>query len=435
MKKDFIWGVATASYQIEGHFNEFRTIWDNFAEQEGKVFNHENGEVACNHLNMFEEDVKLISELGVDYYRFSISWARIMPKKGVVSEIGLAFYENLLIALEKANIKSNVTMYHWDMPEWVYLENGGWTSEDTIEYFLDYAKIILKRLDKYVDVWSTLNEPYCSSFLGYFSGNHAPGHKNLGDFIKSSHFLLLAHGKVVNYYRDNFNKEIGIVLNLSHVLVNEESVENEIAIRMQDATLNKMYLEPIFKGKYPAELMSYFKDMNVDLSFIKKEDMKIISSSIDILGINYYTHSMVKYNENNEFFVEMDDTDLPKTSMGWDITPDALGEVIKRVRTEYTDLPIYITENGAAFEDEVIDGEVKDSKRIEYINSHIDLVLNMKDEYNVKGYYVWSLLDNFEWAFGYSKRFGIVHVDFETGKRTPKESYQFLKDKFKENSF
>ncbi len=433
MSKEFIWGAATASYQIEGHFGEFETIWDTFSLDENNVYKNHNGEVACNHYHMFEEDIELLKGLGVDYYRLSISWARIMPKKGEISEKGLAFYHSLLSSLKKAGIKSNVTMYHWDMPSWIYEENKGWISRETTDYFMEYAKSILERLDDLVDVWTTFNEPYCSAFLGYYTGDHAPGHNSVYEYAKATHNLLLTHGLVMKYYREHYSKPIGIVLNLSHVKTNNPTPNNLKAVSMQDATLNRMYLDPIFKGHYPSEILEYFELVGINVDYIEVGDMALIAQELDIFGINYYTHSIVKYNDKNDFYVEFDGTNLPKTDMGWDISPDALGELIIRLRNDYTDVPLYVTENGAAFDDVLVNGEVHDVDRVEYLKSHTDIILSMKEEYDIKGYYVWSLLDNFEWAFGYSKRFGIVYVDFETGKRYPKDSYHYVKELIKNN--
>lgn len=433
--KDFIWGAATAAYQIEGHFDEFETIWDQFSQDENNVYKKHNGRVACNHLHLFEEDVQLLEDLGVDYYRFSISWARIMPKKGEFSQKGIAFYRELLETLKCKGIKANVTMYHWDMPSWIYNENCGWTSRDTVEYFLEYAKFIISELDDLVEVWTTFNEPFCSAFLGYGSGEHAPGHKSIKEYLISSHNILLAHGKVMDYYRKQSNKPIGIVLNLSEVKTANETPNNLKAVSMYDAVLNRLYLDPIFKGSYPIELVEHLKKKDINFDFVQDGDMELISADIDILGINFYTHSMVKYDENADFYYTGEGTTLAKTAMGWDISPEALAMIIKRLRSEYTEVPIYITENGAAFDDELVDGAVHDNDRVDYLKEHTDIILSMKDEYNIKGYYVWSLLDNFEWAFGYSKRFGVVYVDFNTSARYPKDSYYFLKELFKNNQY
>lgn len=425
----FKWGAATASYQIEGHFNEFRTIWDRFAEQEGKVFKNHNGEVACNHLNFYKDDVQLMKELGIDTYRFSISWARIFPKKDQVSQEGLMFYKNLLTELRDNNISSNVTMYHWDMPDWVYEENIGWVHPETVDYFLKYTKLIIDELDDLVDEWATLNEPFCSTYLGYGVGVHAPGHSNLEEFFKSVHNIYLAHAKTVKYYRENYNGKIGIVINMSHIKPLSDSQKDIEASWIHDAMFNKMFMHPVFKGVYPRAMYLLAEKYEIDLDFIKEGDLELISTPLDFLGINYYTHAVIKHGEWAPFFVEEIKTDLPKTDMEWDIAPYGLGEVIKRVRDKYTDIPIYITENGAAFDDVLEDGEVHDQDRIDYLEQHINVVLDMKESHNIQGYFVWSLLDNYEWAFGYSKRFGIVYIDFETLKRVPKDSFNYYKNK------
>ncbi len=427
--KGFKWGVATAAYQIEGHFNKFRTIWDYFADQDGKVFNRDNGEVACSHFEMYKEDVRLIKELGVDTYRFSISWARIFPRKGELSKEGIDFYKNLLLELKENDIQSNVTLYHWDMPEWIYLENGGWTSRDTVDYFLEYAKVIFEELDDLVDEWVTLNEPYCSTYLGYGVGIHAPGHSTVEEFFKSIHYILLAHGETVDYYKKHYQRPIGIVVNMTHIHSATEKSEDIDAASLFDSMHHKMFLEPLFNGCYPEELFETAKKLKISTNYILKGDLNKISIGLDFFGLNYYTHTVIQRGDFEPFNAVESATDLPKTAMGWDVSAYALGEIIRRLRAEYTSLPLYITENGAAYDD-ILDGEnIHDEDRVDYLKQHIDVVEDLKDSHNIRGYFVWSLMDNYEWAFGYSKRFGITYVDFETMKRTPKDSYYYYKNR------
>jgi len=300
VKNNFTYGVSAASYQIEGTHNKFETIWDTFAKKDGCVHNNEDGTFACDHYNLFKEDVQLIKDLGVDSYRLSISWARVFPEKGVLSRDGIDFYKSLLTELKRQNIKSNVTMYHWDMPSWVYDEVGGWIHLDATEYFLEYAKVIIDELDDLVDMWATINEPMCSAYLGHYLELHAPGHRDLEEYIKATHYILLAHGKVMKYYRENYKKQIGIVLNLSHVLTDADNDDNNMAVNIHDAVTNRAYLQPVFNGSYPEDLLNLLRKNNIDLSFIKDEDLKLISAPVDFLGINNYTHALVEYDQSNK---------------------------------------------------------------------------------------------------------------------------------------
>ncbi|WP_461205463.1 GH1 family beta-glucosidase [Clostridium sp. DL1XJH146] len=425
--RDFIFGVATSSYQIEGTKTKdgyIESIWDDFAKKPGKILDKSDGKIACQHVKYYKEDVALMKRLGVDSYRFSISWARIMPKEGEISQEGIQFYKNLLLELKESGIKASVTMYHWDLPLWIYEKNGGWISRDTAYLFLDYVKVIVGKLDEYVDQWITLNEPLCSSFLGYLIGNHAPGHRDVTEYIKAVHHLNLAHGLAVDYYKNRYNKPIGIVLVLTQVYAADNSYNNKLAAKVSDAVGNRAFLDPIFKGKYPDDLMMLLSIKVSDFSFIEEGDLEIISSKIDFLGANFYTHTLVEYDPTNLLISRGVHTEHKKTGMDWDITPYALYDMVKRVRNDYTDIPIYITENGSAWDDKLDEGKVHDEDRINYLNDHLQIVSKLNDEgMNVVGYFAWSLMDNYEWAFGYVKRFGIVYVDYETQKRYPKDSY------------
>ncbi len=428
MKDKFIFGVATSAYQIEGGVDKggrTPSIWDAFCEDKKRIADGSDGKIACDHYHLFEEDIRLIKELGVDYYRLSISWSRIIPYKNKINELGIEFYRHLLRRLHEEGIKTAVTMYHWDLPLWIYEENKGWVSRDTVSYFLEYAKVLFNELDPYVDMWITLNEPWCSSTLGYLYGEHAPGHKNYNDYIKVHHHLMLAHGKTVQLYRDmNLKKPIGISINTTHTYVEKESYENLIAKNNDDGLRNRIFYEPLFKGGYPMDIINLLAPYITDWSFINPADFEIIKTPIDFLGINYYTWDYVCYDKNNPFYHRPDYKDLKKTTMGWDVTPFALKDLIIRLRNDYTDIPVYITENGSSWDDCLVNGEVNDLDRIKYLDSHLEVIDGLnRENMNIMGYFAWSLIDNFEWAHGYTKRFGLVYVDYQTLKRIPKKSY------------
>jgi len=430
--KNFQFGVATSSYQIEGTENRgksIRSIWDCFAEKQGAIADGSNGSRACDHFNRYKEDVSLMKELGIDVYRLSISWARIMPEENVISEEGLEFYKNLLIELKENGIKASATLYHWDMPEWIYKKNDGWPCRDTADLFLEYAQRVFDALDEYVLNWVTFNEPFCSSFLGYLVGIHAPGHKDIQEYLHAVHFINIAHGMAVRYYKSKFSKPIGIVLNLYPVQTVDKSIKNKIAVNMQDALINRMHLDPIFEGTYPIDLLMKLASPEVSMDFIRDEDMELISQSIDFLGVNYYTRSYVQYDSQNESLIKRVEPEEKTTTMGWEVFPDGLYEVIARVRKDYTDIPIIITENGSAWKDELIDGKVLDDERSDYLVKHLKVIEKLnEDNMNVTGYYVWSFMDNFEWQFGFQQRFGLVYIDYETQTRYPKQSFYRYKD-------
>ena len=430
--KYFQFGVATSSYQIEGTQlgdEKVNSIWDAFSKKEGAIADGTDGSIACEHLLRYKEDIALIKELGVDTYRFSISWARVFPMEGQVSNAGLDFYRNILEELKGNGIKASITMYHWDMPQWLYEKNKGWADRETAYLFLEYAKLLFDNFDDYADSWVTFNEPFCSACLGYLSGKHAPGHQNAEEYLRAVHTINLAHGLAIRYYKSKYKKPIGIVLNVSPVYTVDNSFNNQIVRNIQDALTNRMHLDPIFKGTYPIEFLATFLDRVKDFSFIKEDDFQICSERIDFLGINYYTRTYINYDKDSAILIQRVKTDIKKTSMGWEVTPDGLYDIIHRIREDYTDIPIIITENGSAWEDKLTDGRVEDEDRVEYLNSHLKIVEQLNAEgMNIAGYYAWSLLDNFEWADGYKMRFGLVYVDYETQKRYPKKSYYRYKE-------
>ena len=426
--KNFIFGTATSSYQIEGAVREggrTDSIWDVFSRKEGTIHNGDNGDIACDHYNLYEEDIELMKELGVESYRFSIAWPRIFPEMGKFNEEGMAFYKRIIAKLKEVDIRPAVTIYHWDMPQWLE-DIGGWTNRESVKHFAEFSKACYENLGDDVDLWITHNEPFCAGILGYMIGVHAPGIKDVDASLKAIHHLLLSHGESVRLFRSmNLDSRIGITLNHSPAVPASESVVDGLAANNYDGWMNRWFLDPVFKGKYPNDMLNLYKPEVKSFDFIKPGDMEIISEPIDFFGINYYHASKVEYCENEPLGFKLADMGVLETAMGWPVTPYGLDVLITRIREEYTKLPIFITENGAAFDDVVLsDGSIQDEERTDYITEHLRTVSIMNQKgLGIEGYYLWSFLDNFEWAYGYEKRFGIVHVDFDTLSRTPKKSF------------
>ncbi|WP_394222394.1 GH1 family beta-glucosidase [Alteromonas gracilis] len=420
LSKDFLFGVATSSFQIEGdRKGRVDCIWDTFCEKEGAISDATNGDVACNHVELWKRDVELIDALGVDAYRLSISWPRVMKEDGSVNEVGLRFYVNLVDDLVKRGMKVFVTLYHWDLPQ--YLEdNGGWLNRDTAYAFEKYAEVIANALGESVYAYATLNEPFCSAYLGYEAGIHAPGKTGIANGRKAAHHLLLAHGLALQVLKKHCpNSQNGIVLNFSNCHTPSNAPDDLQAAKLADEYHNQWYLKPIIEGKYPDVIEKLSADDRPD---IIEGDMEIIAQPIDYLGINYYTRTVYQ-SDGKSWFEVVPPATSELTAMGWEITPDAFTELLVDLHQRYTLPPIYITENGAAMDDELVDGEVKDDSRTAYYHTHLNAVNNAIEQgVDIRGYFAWSLMDNFEWALGYSKRFGIVYVDYDTQKRTLKQS-------------
>ena len=419
LKKDFIYGVATASFQIEGGAsNRLPCIWDTFCDTPNKVIDGSNGLTACDHFNLWEQDIELIESLGVDAYRLSISWPRIMTQSGELNPDGVNFYINILDTLKAKNIKAFVTLYHWDLPQ--YLEDeGGWLNRDTAYKFRDYANLISQAFGDRVYSYATLNEPFCSSFLGYEIGVHAPGKVGKEFGRKAAHHLLLGHGLAMEVLAKNCpNSKNGIVLNFTPCYPESDSPADKKASDFADDYFNQWYIKPIYDGEYPAIINQLPAEHRPD---IKAGDMEIISHPTDFLGINFYTRAIYR-TDDKEHFVQIDPPE-PRTDIGWEIYPKAFSELLISLNDKYTLPPIYITENGAAIDDKIVDGIVNDSDRIEYYQLHLNAVNDsIEHGVDIKGYFAWSLMDNFEWAEGYLKRFGIVYVDYDTQVRTIKAS-------------
>jgi beta-glucosidase len=426
--KDFIFGTATSAFQVEGAVSEggrTPSIWDKEYLRPGRVVNNDSGNVACDHYHRYREDVQLMKQLGVDSYRFSISWPRIFPEQGKYNEEGLQFYRNILTELKKAGIAAAVTIYHWDLPQWAQ-DKGGWLNRECVKWYLEFAKKCFEELDKDVDLWITHNEPFCASFLAYQTGHQAPGIATTEKGMRAAHHILLSHGKAVKAYRAmKGNKKIGITLNLGVFYPETETFADRFAAQLAEGYSNRWFLDPIFHSRYPSDVLSLFAARcGTDFDYIKEGDLDIISEPIDFLGINYYSSSIIRYYPIAAYLTTGGYSDRKKTAMGWDISPNSLVELLETIRKQYTDLPIYITENGSAWDDKVVNSKVHDEERCRYLLDHLDAVSRANDMgLNVAGYFVWSLLDNLEWNHGYSKRFGIVYTDFNTLQRIPKDSY------------
>lgn len=435
---DFVWGCATASYQIEGAFNEDGkgpSIWDVFTHTPGNIVDGSNGDVACDHYHRYAEDVELMKTLKLKAYRFSISWPRIFPEgKGSINKKGLDFYKRLVDTLNSAGIIPFATIYHWDLPQ-ALEEKGGWANLDTSKYFADYSYILFKELGESVPFWITLNEPAVFTYLGYGMGIHAPGKRDLGLAIKSTYSALLAHGLAVEAYRAlGIKGQIGITLNLTPMYPASNREEDILSSRRMDLMWNRWFLDPVFKGSFPQEFVELLNKNGIPFE-VDSEHIKKMSSKVDFLGINYYTRNIITYDPNvpliNARGIEPTSN---KTEMGWEIYPEGLYELLTSIKKDYGDIPLYITENGAAFKDELINNSVDDPNREEYLKRHFYQAYRaIKDGVNLKGYFVWSLMDNFEWAYGYTKRFGIVYVDYPTQKRIIKRSGYYYRKVIEEN--
>lgn len=452
---DFLWGSATASYQIEGAATEGGrgpSIWDTFSARPGAVLNGDTGAVAADHYHRVAEDVALMQQLGLQAYRLSIAWPRVQPDgSGAWNDEGIAFYVDLVDRLVAAGIAPVVTLYHWDLPQ--PLEDaGGWGNRETAYRFADYARKMAEVLGDKVTVWTTLNEPWCAAYLGYASGVHAPGRTEPAVALAAVHHLNLAHGLAATAVREVLgeNAQVSITLNLHVTRADSDSPEDVAAKRQIDTVANEVFLQPLLEGRYPEEVRAQTAHLT-DWSFVQDGDLELIRVPVDLLGVNYYATGKVRRgtppvgdgtpgpdgHRSAEVspWVGCDDVEWlplpgPYTAMGWNIEPEGLTELLLDLHRRYPGLPLAVTENGAAFYDEVsADGRVHDLPRVEYLHDHIDAVGAAMDAgADVRGYFVWSLMDNFEWAYGYDRRFGIIRVDYPTGERTLKDSALWYRD-------
>jgi beta-glucosidase len=426
---DFVWGAATASYQIEGAAHEEgrgESVWDRFCATPGKVRAGDSGDVACDFYHRYRDDVRLMKELGLDAFRFSIAWPRVLPDgRGAVNEKGLDFYDRLVDELLGAGIEPFVTLFHWDTPQ--ALEDvGGWPVRATAEAFVEYAEVVAGRLGDRVRHWITHNEPWVYAWIGHAWGMHAPGRTKEVDAVAAGHHLLLSHGWAVEAIRRvSPEARVGITLDLTQAFPANETPEDEAAAWQVDGEENRWFLDPLFRGAYPPDLL---ERNELVAPLVHDTDLDAISVPIDFLGVNNYSRFVVAAAAEGPR--KTTNPEAQHTDMGWEVYPDGLHGVLVRVAQDYAPAAIYVTENGAAFGDvRVHDGSVHDPERTAYLSSYIEAVSRaVADGSPVKGYFVWSLLDNFEWAFGYSKRFGIVYIDFPTLERVPKDSFYWYRD-------
>ncbi|WP_316859814.1 GH1 family beta-glucosidase [uncultured Cohaesibacter sp.] len=430
--KDFIFGTSTSAYQIEG--SSFggcgSSHWDTFSATSGNVVRCENGALACAHYNHWESDLDLMKDLGVEAYRFSTSWARVMPEgRGAVNQEGLDFYDRLVDGMLSRGLAPNLTLYHWELPS-ALSDIGGWRNRDIADYFADYAEIVVKRLGDRLSTVATINEPWCVTWYSHFHGAHAPGMRDIRAVSRAAHIVPLAHAKAVSALRALGQKDLGIVLNFEHTSALDDKPSSLEAASLTEGIYNRWFLGGLFKGEYPADVLHYLEP---HMPKGWHADMEQIAQPIDWLGINYYTRSLVSAGKTDPdcALPEMigNKGPLPRTEMDWEVYPEGLGYLLEWISNNYTGtLPLAITENGMANKDAVVDGVVDDQERIAYLDAHFKQALGAIEKgVPLRAYFVWSFMDNFEWALGYDKRFGLVHVDFESFKRTPKASYHVLK--------
>jgi beta-glucosidase len=423
----WVWGAATAAYQIEGGARaggRGQSIWDTFSRTPGKVANGDTGEIACDHFHRVPEDVALMREMGLGAYRFSIAWPRIFPEGvGRPNAEGLDFYRRLIDELHAADIEPYVTLYHWDLPQ-ALQDRGGWANRDTARRFGEYAHTVAAELGEGVHHWFTINEPWVAAFLGHWMGIHAPGARNLRLALLAAHNLLLAHGEGLSALRAEMRSgdEAGIVLNLAPCDPAGDSNADLEAAHRVDGWTNRWFLDALYRGEYPDDMVRLFGEAMPEIA---PGDMELISQPTDLLGVNYYTRSVVEYDPASEPLQarRIVPAGAPVTAMGWEVYPPGLHEILKRVHDDYAPARFLIAENGAAYDDVVEDGQVDDPLREAYIHEHLLQAFRaIESGVPLGGYFVWSLLDNFEWSWGYDKRFGVIYVDFATQERIVKRS-------------
>jgi len=426
----FLWGAATSAYQIEGSplaDGAGPSIWHRFVRTPGLVKNGDTGDIACDHYRRMKDDVALMKRLGLSAYRFSIAWSRVLPEgRGRVNEAGLGFYERLVDTLLENGIEPLATLYHWDLPA-ALDDRGGWLNPDVADWFADYASVMYKRLDGRVKKWTTLNEPWVVTDGGYLTGVLAPGHKNRFEAPIASHQLMRSHGKAVQAYRALGKHEVGIVVNLAPKHPASDKPEDVAAARRADAYMNRQYLDPIFLGRYPEEMTEIFGEAWPQWP---ADDFKLIGQKIDFVGINYYMRDMIHHDAATwpVHTGVAPQSQSTYTDTGWEVHPQGLTETLLWVKKRYGDVPQYVTENGAAFYDppKATGGRINDPLRLGYYRQHLRAIHDAIEQgVDLRGYCAWSLLDNLEWSHGYSKRFGIVHVNFDTQERTLKDSAHF----------
>jgi len=446
---DFVWGAATSAYQIEGATTTAgrgQSIWDKFAHSPGRVADGTTGDVAIDSYHRYPEDIAVMRQLGISAYRYSISWPRVQPTgDATINQAGIDHYAKFTDALLEAGIDPWITLYHWDLPQ--SLEDaGGWPARDTAYRFADFAALMHERLGDRVHNWITVNEPWCAAFLGYASGEHAPGRREPAASIAAAHHLMLAHGLATTAMRaDRDDTRIGVGLNFYPIYPASPSEADADAVRRIDGMQNRFFTDAVLRGEYPADVLTDLSAVT-PLDMIEPDDLKIIGVPIDLLCVNYYSRFTVSGDKNGQASASAAPTDvgsawpgnehigfigsdLPLTGMGWEIDPGGLREMLTRLSRDYPGIPLVVTENGSAFDDTLVDGRVADQDRLAYLRDHVDaLAQALAADVPLEGYFAWSLMDNFEWAWGYDKRFGLVHVDFDTQQRVIKDSGHWYAD-------
>jgi len=430
----FAWGVSTSSYQIEGAVNEggrSPSIWDTFSKIPGTIVNGDSGDIACDHYHRYEEDLDLMKWLGVNAYHFSIAWPRVIPNAiGKINQEGIDFYDRLIDGALTRGIEPWPTLYHWDLPQ-AAQDKGGWNNRDCAYWFAEYSQQMAERFADRVKNWVTINEPFCSAWLGHLYGVMAPGIKDLQVAINASHHLLLGAGLATQAIRTVSNNfRVGITLNFTPAVVLEKSEKNNLAAKLADGFDNRWFGDPVFLGFYPKDIVEEFgKEVP-----IVSGDMETISTPLDFLGLNYYFRQTVEFDQTAKplRYKQVSPSGVERTGMGWEVHAQTFTELLLRINEDYRPKEIFITENGSAWDDRVVDGKIEDLNRVSYLERHLDAMFEAKAlGVPVNGYFAWSLMDNFEWAYGYDKRFGLIYVDYKTQKRIPKLSAHYYRKRIK----
>lgn len=433
---DFLWGAATSAYQIEGAVHEDGrgvSIWDRFVRLPGAVAKGQTGEVACDHYHRLDRDLDLMSAIGLRSYRFSVAWPRIMPNgRGAVNQPGVDFYRRLVEGLLERGIVPMATLYHWDLPE-ALQEAGGWAARDTASRFADYAAVVAEALGDRVSLWVTHNEPWVSAFLGHGYGVHAPGTRDWATAFTAAHHLLVSHGLATQAVRAAASSaaRVGIVLDQYAIDAVSDRAEDGEAARRMDAWRNRWFLDPVVKGTYPADLVPELEAVIGSSTWVRDGDLELAAVPTDFLGVNYYTRIRIEAGGHEDFLrIREAGPVLPVTAKGWEVFPEGLERTLLRLRDEYGERPLYVTENGAAYEDAGgPDEPLSDVQRVAYLREHVEAVADARAAgVDVRGYFYWSLMDNFEWADGYAMRFGLVQVDFDTQERSPRASARWYRE-------
>lgn len=439
LPEDFVWGVSTAAFQIEGGVRDGGrgpSIWDTFTREQGAIHHGEDADIACDHYHRWEEDLDLMAELEIPAYRLSLSWARLQPTgQGPLNPEGVAFYRTLLRGCRDRGIEPYVTLYHWDLPQELQ-DAGGWPERATAERFGEYARLVAEELGDLAQHWITVNEPICASFLSYSWGMQAPGHTDLTEAVRAAHHLLLAHGLALRAFREGRpGARLGATNLISALRPASDNPEDRAAHRRTDARFNRLFLEPLYQGRYSEDVVELFSeqgltDQETSEGLVRRGDLDLISAPADFAGVNHYTNSTVSADEDGWFGARLEQVSPAPTNFGWSDTPEALRDVLLRLHRDFTDLPLYVTENGATYTDYTTpDGAVHDPERIHYLSGYTAACAEARrGGADVRGYFLWSFIDNFEWSWGYSQRFGLVHVDFGTQRRTPKDSAYWYRD-------